>query len=141
MAISFNNQSISFKLKEKTNLKQWIKIITEKEKHNVGTINYVFCTDDELLEINIKHLNHNTLTDIITFDYTEGKTINSDIFISIERVLENSKKFKVTFDEEFTRVLIHGVLHLCGYKDKSKADAELMRKKENASIKLLKPKT
>ena len=141
MAISFNNQSISFKLKEKTNLKQWIKTITEKEKHNVGTINYVFCTDDELLEINIKHLNHNTLTDIITFDYTEGKTINSDIFISIERVLENSKKFKVTFDEEFHRVLIHGVLHLCGYKDKSKADAELMRKKENASIKLLKPKT
>ena len=140
MAISFNNQSISFKLKEKTNLKQWIKTITEKEKHNVGTINYVFCTDDELLEINIKHLNHNTLTDIITFDYTEGKTINSDIFISIERVLENSKKFKVTFDEEFHRVLIHGVLHLCGYKDKSKADAELMRKKENASIKLLKPK-
>lgn len=141
MAISFNNQSISFKLKEKTNLKQWIKTITEKEKHNVGTINYVFCTDDELLEINIKHLNHNTLTDIITFDYTEGKTINSDIFISIERVLENSKKFKVTFDEEFHRVLIHGVLHLCGYKDKTKADAELMRKKENASIKLLKPKT
>ena len=141
MAISFNNQSISFKLKEKTNLKQWIKTITEKEKHNVGTINYVFCTDDELLEINIKHLNHNTLTDIITFDYTEGKTINSDIFISIERVLENSKKFKVTFDEEFHRVLIHGVLHLCGYKDKTKADAELMRKKENASIKLFKPKT
>jgi rRNA maturation RNase YbeY len=140
MAISFNNQSISFKLKEKTNLKQWIKTITEKEKHNVGTINYVFCTDDELLEINIKHLNHNTLTDIITFDYTEGKTINSDIFISIERVLDNAKKFKVTFDEEFHRVLIHGVLHLCGYKDKSKADAELMRKKENAAIKLLKPK-
>lgn len=141
MAISFNNQSISFKLKEKTNLKQWIKTITEKEKHNVGTINYVFCTDDELLEINIKHLNHNTLTDIITFDYTEGKTINSDIFISIERVFENAEKFKVTFNEEFHRVLIHGVLHLCGYKDKTKADAELMRKKENASIKLLKPKT
>jgi rRNA maturation RNase YbeY len=135
--ISFHNQSIAFKFKGKTKLKQWIKTITEKEKHKLGTINYIFCTDDELLEINIKHLNHNTLTDIITFDYTEGKTINSDIFISIERVLDNSEKFKVTFDEEFHRVMIHGILHLCGYKDKSKADAELMRNKENAALKLL----
>lgn len=135
--VSFNNQSISFKLREKTKLKAWIKAVTEKEKHKLGTINYIFCTDDELLEINIKHLNHNTLTDIITFDYTEGKTINSDIFISIERVLENSEKFKVTFDEEFHRVMIHGILHLCGYKDKSKADAELMRKKENRALKML----
>lgn len=134
--ISFHNQSLSFKLKEKTKLKQWIKSITEKEKHQLGTINYIFCTDDELLEINIKHLNHNTLTDIITFDYTEGKTINSDIFISIERVTENAKKFQVSFEEELHRVMIHGVLHLCGYKDKTKADAELMRKKENGALKL-----
>lgn len=135
--ISFHNQSIAFKFKGKTKLKQWINTITEKEKHKLGTINYIFCTDDELLEINVKHLNHNTLTDIITFDYTEGETINSDIFISIERVLENSEKFKVTFDEEFHRVMIHGILHLCGYKDKTKADAELMRKKENAALKIL----
>ncbi len=135
--ISFHNQSIAFKFKQKTKLKAWIKAVTEKEKHKLGTINYIFCTDDELLEINIKHLNHHTLTDIITFDYTEGKTINSDIFISIERVLENSKKFKVTFDDEFHRVMIHGILHLCGYKDKTKADAELMRKKEDAALKLL----
>ncbi|MES2513653.1 MAG: rRNA maturation RNase YbeY [Bacteroidota bacterium] len=134
--ISFNNQSISFKLKEKTKLKQWIKSVTEKEKHQVGTINYIFCTDDELLEINLEHLKHNTLTDIITFDYTEGKTINSDIFISVVRVLENAEKFKVTFDDELHRVMIHGILHLCGYKDKSKADAELMRKKENAALNL-----
>jgi probable rRNA maturation factor len=134
--ISFHNQSISFKLKEKTKLKQWIKTITEKEKHQLGTINYIFCTDDELLEINIKHLNHKTLTDIITFDYTEGKKINSDIFISVERVGENAKKFNVTFDDELHRVMIHGILHLCGYKDKTKADADLMRKKENTSLKL-----
>jgi len=134
--ISFNNQSISFKLKDKTKIKQWIKTVTEKEKHKLGTINYIFCNDDELLEINIKHLNHKTLTDIITFDYTEGKTIHSDIFISVERVEENAKKFNVTFEEELHRVIIHGVLHLCGYKDKTKADAELMRKKENASLKL-----
>ena len=135
--VSFFNQSISFKLKEKTKLKNWIKSVTEKEKHKLGNINYIFCTDDELLEINIRHLNHNTLTDIITFDYTEGKTIHSDIYISIERVEENAKKFKVTFEEELHRVMIHGILHLCGYKDKTKADAELMRKKENASLKLL----
>lgn len=134
--VSFNNQGSSFKLKDKTKLKQWIKTITEKEKHRLGTINYIFCTDDELLEINIRHLNHNTLTDIITFDYTEDKTINSDIFISIERVAENAQKFKVSFEEELHRVMIHGILHLCGYKDKSKADAELMRKKENWALKL-----
>jgi probable rRNA maturation factor len=134
--ISFNNQSVFFKLKEKNKIKAWIKSVAEKEKHKVGTVNYIFCTDDELLEINIKHLNHKTLTDIITFDYTEGKTINSDIFISIERVLDNAKKFKVSFEEELHRVMIHGILHLCGYKDKSKPDAELMRKKENAALKL-----
>jgi len=134
--ISFQNLSIGFKLSNKTKLKQWIKAITEKEKYQLGTINYIFCTDEELLEINLKHLNHNTYTDIITFDYTEGKKISSDIFISIERVLENAQKFKVDFDTELKRVMIHGVLHLCGYKDKTKADAELMRKKENAAIKL-----
>ena len=134
--ISFQNLSIPFKLKEKTKLKQWIKSITEKEKYKLGTINYIFCSDDELLEINLKHLNHNTLTDIITFDYTDGKTINSDIFISIDRVTENAEKFKVTFENELYRVMIHGVLHLCGYKDKTKSDSEMMRKKENAALKL-----
>ena len=136
--ISFQNLSIPFKLKEKTKIKLWIKTIIDKEKHTLGTINYMFCNDDELLEINIKHLNHNTLTDIITFDYTEHKNISSDIFISIDRVLENAKKFEVTFEEELHRVMIHGVLHLCGYKDKSKPDAELMRKKENWALKLFK---
>lgn len=134
--ITFQNQSISFKLKEKTRLKAWIKTVTEREKHRLGDINYIFCSDDELLEINIQHLNHNTYTDIITFDYTEGDKISSDIFISIDRVEENAKKFKVSFEEELHRVMIHGILHLCGYKDKSKTDAELMRKKENAALKL-----
>lgn len=136
--ISFQNLSIPFKLKEKTKIKFWIKTVIDKEKHTLGTINYMFCNDDELLEINIKHLNHNTLTDIITFDYTEDKKISSDIFISVDRVLENAKKFEVTFEEELRRVMIHGVLHLCGYKDKSKPDAELMRKKENWALKLFK---
>jgi probable rRNA maturation factor len=135
--ITFQNQSISFKLKEKARLKSWIKAVTETEKHVLGDINYIFCSDDELLEINVQHLNHNTYTDIITFDYTEGKKINSDIFISVDRVEENAKKFKVPFEEELHRVMIHGILHLCGYKDKTKTDAELMRKKENGALKLL----
>lgn len=134
--ITFQNQSITFKLKEKAKLKAWIKTITEKEKHILGDINYIFCSDDELLDINLRHLNHNTYTDIITFDYTEAKKINSDIFISVDRVAENATKFKVSFEEELHRVMIHGILHLCGYKDKSKADSELMRKQENASLKL-----
>ena len=136
--ISFQNLSISFKLKEKTKIKLWIKTIIDKEKHTLDAINYMFCNDDELLELNIKHLNHHTLTDIITFDYTENKKISSDIFISVDRVLENAKKFEVTFEEELHRVMIHGVLHLCGYKDKSKPDVELMRKKENWALKLYK---
>ena len=136
--ISFQNLSISFKLKDKTKLKLWIKSIVNKEKHVIGTLNYIFCSDDELLEINIKHLNHNTFTDIITFDYTEDKKISSDIFISIDRVIENSKKFDTSFENELHRVMIHGVLHLCGYKDKTKSDAELMRKKENWALKLFK---
>lgn len=135
--ISFNTLSIGFKLQEKTKLKRWIKTVAEKEKHKTGNINYVFCTDDELLEINIRHLNHKTLTDIITFDYTEGNTIHSDIYISVERVYENAKKFKVDFENELHRVMIHGILHLCGYKDKTKADADLMRKKENQALRLL----
>lgn len=135
--ISFQNQSISFKLKEKARIRAWIKTITEKEKCRLGDINYIFCSDEELLELNIRHLNHNTYTDIITFDYTETNRISSDIFISVDRVAENAGKFGVSFEEELHRVMIHGILHLCGYKDKSKADAELMRKKENASLKLL----
>ncbi len=136
--ISFQNLSISFKLKDKTKLKLWIKSIVDKEKHTLGALNYIFCSDDELLEINIKHLNHNTFTDIITFDYTEAEKISSDLFISIDRVNENSKKFNTTFENELHRVMIHGVLHLCGYKDKTKLDAELMRKKENWALKLFK---
>ena len=131
-----NAAAIKMTPKEKNKIKLWIKTIIDKENYTLDTINYMFCNDDELLEINIKHLNHKTLTDIITFDYTEEKKISSDIFISIDRVLENAKKFEVAFEEELHRVMIHGVLHLCGYKDKSKSEAELMRKKENWALTL-----
>lgn len=132
--ISFQNQGIDFKLKDKTRLKQWIKHIILSENKIAGPIAYIFCTDDELLEVNLAHLNHNTYTDIITFDYTEGSKVSGDILISIDRVKENAVKFEVSFEEELRRVMIHGVLHLCGYKDKSKEQSQLMRKKENSAL-------
>lgn len=135
MAVSFQNQNIKFNLSDKLKIKSWIKQIVESEKKQLGQINFVFTSDEELLKTNIEFLAHDTFTDIITFDYCEGKMINGDIIISVERVKDNSEKFKTDLNEELKRVIIHGVLHLCGYKDKSKADAELMRKKENAALK------
>ena len=138
MAISFSNDNIVFNLKNKSKIKEWISSIIDKEKKILGNLNYSFTSDDSLLKINIEYLKHNTYTDIITFNYNDGKKISGDIFISIERVKENARKFEVAFEEELHRVMIHGVLHLCGYKDKSKTDSGLMRKKENASLRLLK---
>lgn len=135
MSVSFQNQQIEFKLSEKARVKSWIKTIIEFEKKKLGEINFVFTTDEEILKTNIQFLKHNTYTDIITFDYCEDKTINGDIIISIERVRENAKKFEVGFETELKRVIIHGVLHLCGYKDKSEKDVALMRSKENAALK------
>jgi probable rRNA maturation factor len=136
MAITFQNQKFKFDLKQKTKIRSWINKIILSEKKEPGEINFVFTSDKELLKINIQYLNHHTLTDIITFDYCEGNIIHGDIFISIERVEENSEKFETTFDNELYRVMIHGVLHLCGYKDKTKKDVGLMRKKENHALKI-----
>lgn len=137
MAINFSNDNIVFNLKQKTKLKLWIASVVKKEKREIATLNYSFTSDESLLKINIDYLKHNTYTDIITFNYNEGKKIAGDILISIDRVKENAKKFDVNFEDELHRVMIHGVLHLCGYKDKSTADSELMRRKENHSLKLL----
>jgi len=114
-----------------SNLEPWIKTVITKENKTLGEINYIFCTDEYLLEKNQTFLNHNTYTDIITFDYSEEKQISGDIFISIERVKENARKFAVEFETELKRVMIHGVLHLIGYKDKSEDEQKLMREKEN----------
>ena len=138
MAISFSNDNITFNLKRKPGLKSWIKTIIEKEKHVLGTLNYSFMSDESLLKINMEYLKHNTYTDIITFNYNENEKISGDIFISVDRVKENAEKFKTDFEEELHRVIIHGVLHLCGYKDKTKTDSDLMRKKENNALRLLK---
>ena len=134
MAITFQIQEIKFKLQNPAAIKLWIKKICELEKKKQGQINFVFTNDEEVLKANIQYLNHNTYTDIITFDYCEGKIINGDIIISIERVKDNAEKFKIEFEEELKRVIIHGVLHLCGYKDKTKEASALMRKKEDWAL-------
>ncbi|SRR5574344_1270377 len=125
---------ISFNLTQKLLYKKWLTFLIHNERRKLGSINYIFCDDAYLLELNQKYLQHDTLTDIITFDYTEEKTISGDIYISIERVRENSSIFGVTFQEELLRVLSHGVMHLCGYKDKTETDAAMMRTKENFAI-------
>jgi len=135
MAITFQSQNTNFKLNQGSRIKAWIKKIIELEKRKAGNINFVFTTDEDLLKVNIQYLKHNTYTDIITFDYSEDKKISGDIMLSIERVGENAEKLKIDFDEEIKRVMIHGILHLCGYKDKTKTDSELMRKKENWALK------
>jgi rRNA maturation RNase YbeY len=138
MAISFQTEKTDFKLKKPAHIRKWINAVCLKEKRKPGEISFVFMSDAGLLKRNIEYLNHDTLTDIITFDYSEDKIINGDILISIERVRENALKFDTDFDTELHRVMIHGILHLCGYKDKKSSDKELMRKKEGEALKKFK---
>ncbi|UCS94578.1 rRNA maturation RNase YbeY [Echinicola marina] len=135
MAINFFQEDIKYNLPQKNLSKKWLRHIAQKEGFTISDLNYIFCTDEYLHQINIEYLNHDTYTDIITFDNSEEENkIESDIFISIERVKENSKTEGQEFQKEILRVLSHGILHLCGYKDKSKEEALLMRKKEDESI-------
>ncbi len=118
-------------------VKDWIKQIASNKGFKIITLNYIFCTDEYLLDININYLNHDTYTDIVTFDQSEKKTeIEGDIYISIDRVKENAKNQQTEYKEELLRVLAHGLLHLCGYKDKTKSDKAEMRKEENQSLSL-----
>lgn len=115
----------------KSNTKKFIKDLINSENKKTGDVNFIFCSDDYLLDVNKQYLNHDYYTDIITFDYCEGNHVSGDIFISVDRVIENSLNQKVDFKNEFCRVLFHGVLHLCGYKDKKKEDKTLMTSKED----------
>lgn len=128
--ISFNYET-SFELQDEAKYEGWISEVIESEDKTEGEINYIFCDDEYLLQKNIEFLNHDTLTDIISFDYTMGNLISGDIFISVERVKDNAQDFNVSFDDELRRVMAHGVLHYCGYKDKSEEDSALMRQKED----------
>ncbi|WP_395056200.1 rRNA maturation RNase YbeY [Flavobacterium sp.] len=133
--ISFNYE-IDYEILEETIYTDWISSVILSENKSEGEINYIFCDDDYLVEINQQYLDHDTLTDIISFDYSLGNEIHGDIYISIERVRENAEEFKVSFEEELKRVMIHGILHYCGYKDKSESDELVMRSKEDEKIKL-----
>jgi rRNA maturation RNase YbeY len=133
--ISFNYET-DFQLVNETRFSNWISKVVESENKSEGEINYIFCDDDYLLSLNQEYLNHDTLTDIISFDYSVGNQLHGDIFISVERVKENAVEFKVDFMEELKRVIIHGVLHYCGYKDKSLKETAIMRQKEDEKIKM-----
>jgi rRNA maturation RNase YbeY len=133
--ISFNYE-LNFKLEDETAYSNWLsKVISSEYKHE-GDINYVFCDDNYLIEINKQYLHHDTLTDIISFDYSVRNELQGDVFISIERVRENAVDFKVDFEEELRRVLVHGILHFCGYKDKGEKDEKRMRQKEEEKMKM-----
>jgi len=128
--INFNYE-FDFEALNESQISTWISSVISSENLKEGDINYVFCSDEYLNKINIEFLNHDTLTDIISFDYSIGKILHGDIFISIERVKDNAKDFNVSFTEELNRVIVHGILHYCGYKDKIDKDKTLMREKEN----------
>ncbi|MFY8067294.1 MAG: rRNA maturation RNase YbeY [Flavobacterium sp.] len=133
--ISFNYET-DFLLENEAHYEAWISRIIESEGFEEGEINYIFCDDEYLHKINLEYLAHDTLTDIISFDYTVGNLIQGDIFVSIERVQDNASDFNVSFEEELKRVLSHGVLHYCGYKDKSPKDEALMRSKEDEKMQM-----
>jgi rRNA maturation RNase YbeY len=133
--ISFNYE-LDFELSNESQYEVWISRIIVSEGFDEGEINYIFCDDEYLHKINIEYLNHDTLTDVISFDYTVGNLIQGDVFVSVERVRDNAVDFNVSFDEELRRVLSHGVLHYCGYKDKSEKDEALMRAKEEEKMQM-----
>lgn len=133
--IRYNNNT-PFKLSDKKATSAWLIAVIRSEGFVPGEIEYFFCSDDQLLEINQTHLNHDTYTDIITFDFTISNLINSDIFISVERVRENSHRLRIDFGYELRRVMVHGILHLCGYKDKSQKSKLLMTQKEDEKLQM-----
>ncbi|MDG2052651.1 MAG: rRNA maturation RNase YbeY [Flavobacteriaceae bacterium] len=123
-----------FNLQNSEEIASWISAIISNENFEEGEVSYIFCDDEYLHRLNLEFLKHDTLTDIISFDNSLGNQINGDIFISVERVKENANSFNTSFENELHRVIIHGILHYCGYKDKNKKDADLMRSKEDAAL-------
>jgi len=131
LAIHFHEKELSAGIKNKNLLKKWLKDLIEQEHANPGQINIIFTSDSHLLELNKKYLSKDYLTDIITFDYTDNQLVAGDLFISISRVLDNSKTFAVSFEMELKRVIVHGVLHLLGYNDESEKEKSQMRRMED----------
>ena len=138
MAIYFSTENIDFELEDVSRVKKWITAVVDAQGKRVGNLNYLFCDDAYLIGVNQTYLNHDTYTDIITFDYVEGNVVSGDILISVERVRENAHLFNTSFEQELHRVIIHGVLHLLGQADKSDEDAAEMRCKEESALDLWK---
>lgn len=132
--ITFNLQDVKYKLSNRNEIRAWLKSEILSLGFKPGDINFILCNDDYLLKLNIKYLKHNTLTDILTFDYSEKGKLSGDIFLSVERIWENAKKFEKPIENEVLRVMIHGVLHLSGLKDKKQEEKAMMRTKEDESI-------
>lgn len=134
--ISFNNET-DFQLGKEEVIANWISIVIRAEDFKEGDINFIFCDDDYLHKLNVEFLGHDALTDIISFDNSIGKILHGDVFISVERARDNAKKYQVSFMDEVHRLIVHGVLHYCGFKDKSPGEAEVMRDKEDFYLKQL----
>jgi rRNA maturation RNase YbeY len=133
---SFHSENIIFILKNKPAVTSWLSYSIRNENKVSGDISYIFCSDEYLHKINLEHLRHNTLTDIITFDYCEEEIVNGDLYISIERIKENAELYNNTIENELHRVMIHGIMHLCGYKDKTTEDQKVMSAKEDFYLNL-----
>ena len=125
-----------FQLANEQEVRAWLEFVLDEEDRELGEVSYIFCDDDYLYDINVKHLKHNTLTDIISFDYSLGKVVSGDIYISVERVDENARDLGIEFDVELHRIMVHGMLHYIGYKDKSESQRKTMRKKEDYYLSL-----
>lgn len=137
MSILFFSEDVDFPKLKKRKTTNWIKQIIRLHNSIVGDISFIFCSDSYLLSVNKQYLNHDYYTDIITFDYVDNRVISGDIFISVERVAENAASFNTDLDNEMSRVIIHGVLHLLGFKDKTDQESKAMREKEDFCIKIL----
>lgn len=135
--ISFENEDVELKLKNKLILKKWIKQVAESYGFKTGDLTYIFCSDDRILEVNRQYLQHDYYTDIITFDYDEDGVVSGDMFISVDTVRTNAEQYAPSFDDEIHRVIIHGVLHLCGLKDKAPDDEKKMRAAEEKALAML----
>lgn len=134
--IHFNYEN-DFSLSNEGRLSTWLMSVISAENCSISEINYIFCDDDYLHKLNVEFLEHDTLTDVIGFDYSVGKQLEGDIFISTERVADNAKDLEVSFNDELCRVMVHGLLHFCGYKDKTSEEAKEMRAKEDSYLKAL----
>ena len=134
--VRYFTEDIKFDYKERRRTSRWLKLVAESEIRRLGDVSVIFCSDPYIIDINLKYLQHDYFTDIITFDYCEGDTLSGDLFISIDSVRENAVLYKTEFEEELNRVIVHGVLHLIGYDDHTEADKKEMRSKENYYLSL-----